>query len=918
MSQRGAGDQERAAHPEFSGAQQHVDWLTQIVEAAPSGVFALDAARIIRYANCTAAALFGLQPDRLIGAPFPPSGWTLERKTRPDMVMTSDALEPLFSGTPIKGLVALLEHSGTEQRHWVSINAESTSLPGSGPGALLIAFQSITRQKQLENSLLESSRFIESMAAATPEIFYIYDIERGTNVYSNRNLLTYLGYTPGEVTDFGSAFHTNLLHPDDLDRVTGLLNRWNSASDEDVLQVEYRMRAKNGNWRWFVARDKVFRRNNEGKVMQIVGSAMDTTDLHEAELLISSHEHRLSLALEATSDGLWDYDLRAGTVYLSPRWYTMLGYEVGEFTASAAIWREMIHPEDFGQVTRAVTRNIKNGLNETMIELRLRRKDQSWCWVSGRGKVVERDADGKVTRIVGTHADITERKAWEVQLLREHEALEHSLDGIAILDVHGNFEYANRALCELLGYRPEELLGQNHRVVHTQEQFETEVKIMTRIVLKVGTYEGICFHLRKDGSTFPARIAVRVIREDTGRIAAVVAVVHDISRQRQLEDELRQSQKLKALGRLAGGVAHDFNNLLSPILGYGEMLLDEISPEDHRRRRVEHIVDAAGKARNLTRQLLAFSRKQPLRMEKINLNRVLLDLEPLLRQSLRANIQLQYVQCPGDLIIRGDISQLEMVLMNLVINAQDAMPQGGSLIIRTCSEPFEIVPASVQTHLSSDTVASFHVEDTGEGMAPDVLAQIFEPFYTTKTAEKGTGLGLSSVQGIIEQHGGYILVESAPNAGSTFRIYIPAETGEMETAPLAAKDAMVQGGSGSILVVEDEAIVRDLVGQMLNRAGYTVHSAGNATECLELLNGPELTIDLALLDVIMPDMNGVELSYKIKEIYPETPILYMSGYTDDIISDYMQHSEAIHLVRKPFTTAALLEQIRALMEGVPG
>jgi two-component system, cell cycle sensor histidine kinase and response regulator CckA len=379
----------------------------------------------------------------------------------------------------------------------------------------------------------------------------------------------------------------------------------------------------------------------------------------------------------------------------------------------------------------------------------------------------------------------------------------------------------------------------------------------------------------------------------------------------QLEAQFHQAQKMESVGRLAGGVAHDLNNLLSPILGYGEMLLDEFIDGDDRKESVAQIVNAGERARDLVRQLLAFSRKQVLELKSVDLNNVVRGFEKLLRRTIREDVVIKYTPAASVPHILGDVSQLEQVIMNLMVNAQDAMPDGGVLTIETAVAHLEAGYTAAFHNVAPGRFVMLAVSDTGHGMDTETQAQIFEPFFTTKEMGKGTGLGLSTVYGIVRQHGGSIRVYSEPGQGTSFKIYLPAleTTGFLsETSPaIPAKNLC---GDETLLLVEDSIMVRDMAETLLKRQGYTVLVAENGTRALSVLENHDGPVHLLLTDVVMPGMNGKDLFDLAASKYPNLKVLYMSGYMDNEIVRCGVLDESVRFIHKPFSVQALASKVR--------
>jgi two-component system cell cycle sensor histidine kinase/response regulator CckA len=372
---------------------------------------------------------------------------------------------------------------------------------------------------------------------------------------------------------------------------------------------------------------------------------------------------------------------------------------------------------------------------------------------------------------------------------------------------------------------------------------------------------------------------------------------------------------MESIGRLASGVAHDLNNLLTPILGFGGLLLDDFSPDDPRKGSVQQIVRAAEKSRDLVRQLMAFGRKQVLEFRPLDLNAVVTEFEKLLRHTLHEDIALEVIPAPSIPAVLGDIGQLEQVVMNLAVNAQDAMPAGGRLTIETSVADLDAVYAKAHSGVTLGRYVLLAISDTGSGMDAEIQEHIFEPFFTTKEKGKGTGLGLATVYGIVKQHGGNIWVYSEPGKGTTFKIYLPAvetaaEPVEVEHV-IPAEDLC---GTETILLAEDDALIRSLAQGILEHQGYTVLSADNGRAALSVLANHDGPVQLLLSDVVMPETNGRELLASISRDYPAMKVLYMSGYAENVIAHHGVLDAGVQFIQKPFTVQALAVRVRQTLD----
>ncbi len=489
--------------------------------------------------------------------------------------------------------------------------------------------------------------------------------------------------------------------------------------------------------------------------------------------------------------------------------------------------------------------------------------------------------------------------------------------GICRCDSSGKLLNVNPALLAMLGYSSaREIVGTHLGALYEDAQHWFELADHLRAGAPFNRL--IVEWKRKDATATVLRVSGRAV-SDAGKERTFELFAEDVTERHALEQQLQQSQKMEAVGRLAGGIAHDFNNLLMVISGYSEFLLDRLGPEPELRAPAQEIASAAGRASALTRQLLAFSRKQMLAPKILDLNGVVTENLKMLTRMIGEDIELVMVPAAGLGAVRADAGQIEQVIMNLAVNARDAMPGGGKLTIEISNVSVDEERARVQAPLKPGNYVMLAISDTGAGMDAETQSHIFEPFFTTK-GPKGTGLGLSTVYGIVKQSGGYIWVNSETGKGTTFKIYLPrvAEAVESPAEVVAAsKSVATEPGTETILVVEDEANLRYLARQFLEKQGYRVIEAADGAVALQIAVAHEGIIHLLLTDVIMPGMNGRELAQRISEIRPNTKVLYMSGYTENVIGRNGTLDAGIRLLQKPFTLRDLNARVREVLASNP-
>ncbi|HEV3061456.1 MAG TPA: response regulator [Vicinamibacterales bacterium] len=509
-----------------------------------------------------------------------------------------------------------------------------------------------------------------------------------------------------------------------------------------------------------------------------------------------------------------------------------------------------------------------------------------------------------------------ERKRAE-EALRRSEAqyrslVEGAVFGIYRATIDVQFVTANPALVEMLGYASaDELIGAGPASVNVDPDARADLARRGRSRGQLAGEEAIW--RRKDGAKIRVRLNGRLIDARDSSAALVEVIVEDITEQHRLSEQLRQAQKMEAVGQLAGGVAHDFNNMLTAILGYSELLAEQIGPDKPIGRDLREIQSAAERAATLTRQLLAFSRKQVLAMTAVDLTDVVRGVEPMLRRLLGERIRI-FTDLAVDLgLVMADVTQLEHVLINLAVNARDAMPQGGELRFVTCNVTMDAAFVDAHPGARPGTYAAVGVADTGTGMSPEVKAQIFEPFFTTKERGRGTGLGLAAVYGTVKQFGGYIDVESEPARGTTFTVYLPRVM-STKTALVAHKLPSAPVGRETVLLVEDESSVRAFAKTTLQRFGYQVFDADSAEQALDLLESLREPVQLLLTDIVLPRMDGLELADAVTRDRADTRVLFMSGYAPGLENSIASFKWNMRFLEKPFTGQALLAKARETLD----
>lgn len=608
--------------------------------------------------------------------------------------------------------------------------------------------------------------------------------------------------------------------------------------------------------------------------------------------------------------GSWQFDLENRIVQTSPEARRIYGLAEAELTIPRV--QEIPLPQFRPLLNGALEALVRDGTPYDLT-FQIRRPEDGR--IVDIHSVAEYDAERNV--VVGVIQDITEKRRAE-QALRESEsryrALAETLPiGLLETDAEGAICYANPAFFRMLDYPSDRVIGRR-----PWEFAEKSERFRQRFFAYLGDQPApkpaFLRAVHTSGELRDVRLDWDYRRDETGNAIGFISVVTDITDRQRLEMQLRQAQKLEGIGQLAGGVAHDFNNMLSPIIGYAEMLNEDLKPTDPRVADVSEILRAAVRSRNLVQKLLAFARKQTLEMKPIRLNRIIKEMEPMLHRTIREDIQISSDLAAAPDGIRGDVGQIEQVILNLVVNARDAMPDGGHITIET--RQVFLDESYAENHPSAEPGAYvlLSVSDTGTGMRAETRARVFEPFFTTKPTGQGTGMGLATVYGIVKQHKGNIWVYSEPERGTTFKLFFPStEAGEESRGTV--ETAALRGEGETVLLVEDEPSVRQLVRQVLDRRGYAVLEMESPKACLEFLEGYNAPIDLLLTDVVMPGMNGRELHRRIAETRPGLRALYMSGYTENVIVHHGVLDPGVALLHKPFSVKELSRKVREVLDG---
>jgi PAS domain S-box-containing protein len=768
-----------------------------------------------------------------------------------------------------------------------------------------IISRDITERKRAEEASRESEQRYRNLVENAPDVIFTLAPD-GTVTSLNPAFETITGWSGAEWLHKQFA---PMLHPNDLSR--GLELFQHVLKGEKTGLFELKVLGKSGDY--LVAEFTITPQTQNGSLIGILGVARDITERKKAEEALKKSEEEFKELYDDAPIGYIEYNTDGRITNVNHTELEMLGYSVEEMIGQPP-WKFVVEEDIARQQVLDKLAGIMPPIRD--LERTHRRKDGTTFPALVQDRLFQ-DAEGKILGIRATIQDITERKRAEEALQITQFSVEHAPESVLWINPKGQLDYVNEAACRALGYSQEELLSMSLWDINPDFPPESWPAHWQNLPNR-GPLTRESNYRAKGGKTFPVEITADYLKYADKEYS--VAFVRDITGRKQaeqemmaLQEQLRQSQKMEAIGRLAGGVAHDFNNLLTVISGYSQLSLSDLQKGDPLWENIREIQQAAGRAADLTRQLLAFSRRQILEFKTLDLNQLTQGMEKMLRRMIGEDIELMIY--PGENLgsIRVDPGQMEQVIMNLAVNARDAMPSGGKLILETDNIYLDEEYARNHISVKPGPYVRLSITDTGCGMTPDVRERVFEPFFTTKEKEKGTGLGLSTVYGIVKQSDGNIWVYSEPGKGTTFKIYLPRMDEPVEVLIRKAELKEIPRGNETVLVVEDEEVVRKLAVQILKKQGYEVLQAALGGEALLVLERHPGLIYLILTDVVMPGMSGPELVERLRQVRKDFKVLYMSGYTDESVIYHGVRDGETNFIQKPFTLEMLARRVREVL-----
>jgi PAS domain S-box-containing protein len=816
--------------------------------------------------------------------------------------LTTAVAAPLRRNGRPSGVIVLYARSG-------ELGAELRPLVGELAVDLSLALTTAEAERHRDDAreaLRATEKRFRRLADGARDVIYRYQVDPPRIEYVSPSIATLTGYEP-------AAFYADpglvlgCTHPADRPRLEPFLRGEGEYDAPVVVRLEHR----DGGTRW--TEHRVVPTRESGRIVALDGIARDVTERVEAEEELRRSRERYRMALLRSPVVVFEQDRELRYTWAHDPESRLIGEAAGRSDA------ELLPEVDAAVLT---------GLKRAVLE-------------SGQGvhEVFETEAGatfdltleplmgrtGSVTGVIGTAVDVTASREREVRLRQLSRAIEQSPSSVIITDIRGNIEYVNSTFSSVTGYAADEVLGREVRLLKSGEHPSETFADLWHTITSGREWRGELCNRRKSGELYWESVSIAPLADEAGRITHFVSVQSDLTARREAERELEearlqlvQSQKLEAVGQLAGGVAHDFNNLLNVIMGFTELLGRGLGDDARAQQRVGQIMGAARRAGDLTRQLLAFSRRQVLQPRVVDLDEIVTTFEKMIRRLIGEDVELSFEGSSDQARVKVDPGQMEQVLMNLCVNARDAMPRGGLLSIRTGVVSLDRAYAASRGPVQPGDYVLVTVSDTGCGMDSATQARIFEPFFTTKEAGSGTGLGLATVYGIVKQSGGYVWVYSEVGVGTTFKIYLPVAEGE--AAARVVDDAAPVRAAGphvSVLLVEDQDALREMIHEVLDDLGYTVVEAADGPRALELAAGRDAPVDLLLTDLVMPRMSGRELAEQLRQRWPGLRVLYMSGYTADVVARHGILEPGVQLLHKPFSTTELANRLREALNAPP-
>lgn len=793
---------------------------------------------------------------------------------------------------------------------WVEASAQAVWDEAGRPLRMVGSTVDIHERRLAEAALRESEQRFREMAENIGDVFYSFDPVNDRLLYANAAFETIWGRPLAWIYAHPTAYLEHV-HPADRALAAGALDRQRRGETTDH---DFRIVRPDGSIRW-IREHAVPVLDEAGRVERIVGTMRDVTDRRAATDRLREGEERFRLLAKATYDAVWDWNLLDDTVWWNDGFEQLFGWKRDEVSPTSSSWTDFIHPADLERVMNGIHAVIAGGGADWADEYRFRRRDGTYVPVADRGEVL-RDASGKAVRMLGGMTDLTERKRSQEKLREQAALLDQAKDAIIVRDLDHRILYWNKSAERFYGWSADEARDRSIRDLIYRDSGPFDAA--TARVLAHGEWTGEIEQWRRDGTLITVDGRWTLLRDENGQPKSVLAINTDITERKKLEQQFLRAQRMESIGTLAGGIAHDLNNLLAPIT-MGVELLRRFDPSPRAKPIIENIERAARRGTDLVKQVLSFARGIEGSRVPMQVRHVVREIESIVENTFPKNIVVE-TYLPDTLwLVTGDPTQLNQILLNLCVNARDAMPDGGTLTLTADNIEIDEQYAVMNRGVSSGRYVVLTVTDTGIGMPQEIIDRIFDPFFTTKEIGKGTGLGLSTVLGIVRSHGGFINVYSEPGKGSTFKVYLPAQEGGAPDDPAQSEAEKFPRGHGElILVVDDEASILEITKQTLEAFGYRVITAEDGAQAIGQFALARDQVAAVLTDMMMPVMDGPALIVALRRIDPAVRIIAASGLNANGNVAKAANLGVQHFLAKPYSADALLAILRQVLADPSG
>ena len=889
------------------------EWLRVTLTSIGDAVIATDAEKRVTFLNPVASALTGWPSDEALGRPVLEVFRIINEFTR-------EPAEDIFARVLVEQrAVGMANHTALLAKDGRVVPIEDSAAPilgaDGGLEGVVLVFQDVTAKRQSQRALRESEQRFRSVLDNSLDVVYRLNLQSGRYEYFSPASSAVYGFSPEEMMAMDPRESLARVHPEDRGALEAALAR--IAESEKGL-VECRWRTKAGEYHWLSTNMLVIR-DAAGRLLYRDGTVRDITERRRDEADLRESEEGLKRAQEIAHLGSWDLDLAQNRLTWSDEVYRIFGFAPQEFGATYEAFLDAIHPDDRAAVDAAYSESVREGRDGYEIEHRVVRRDNGEIRFVHEKCEHRRDASGRVVRSIGMVHDITERKNTEAlrqalagqERLRLGAAVEQASDSVAVLDLDGSIRYVNAAF---------ESINRTPRVDAVQCSYfdfltgDPAAAAIRESVAKGQAWRGPLTRPVPDGRPVELEVTISPVTDPSGKVIGELVTEKDVTQENALQRQVRQSQKMEALGTLAGGITHDFNNILGAIIINTELALLDLEPSHPGRAPLPTVLQAANRGKELVKQIITFSRQREWERKPLEVAPVVKEAMKFLRSTLPKDVAIHEMIAPDSGTVRGDPSQIHQIIVNLCQNAALAMgDKGGDLEIKL--EPVEVDIAMVVRHpeLKAGPFVRLTVADSGCGMSRELMERIFEPFFTTRGPGGGSGLGLAVVHGIVRNYNGTVTVYSEPGQGSVFSVYLPRLQAEILSAETAQPLQPVRGHE-RILLVEDEATQRASLARSLTRLGYRVTARAAGRSALTAFRRDPRAFDLVITDQSMPRMSGLELAAALVNVRPGVPIILCTGFSEKVQGETVGQNGIREFVMKPFTLQEISRLIRKALK----